>query len=643
MRLGLTIAAKLAIAYCLFLAPIGYLGYQMVSDKQTNIAFAQKEIVGLHYIALVRGVQDALVRGSDGAGLAARIRANETALGADLNTAEAADAVVKALAGTDRAATAQAAADLIGKAADGSNLTLDTDLDSFYTQDALTVKMATAVAGVASLAAAVAGTAGHDMSAADQVSIGVQVGALQPTLDGLASDIANAVKGNPDKTVDGAVTAPVAKVGETAKAVLASLADHARAADAQTIALPLLDAITAAGTADAGEVEHLLTARVAGLRSVELTSGGIALALFLTAVSYVLIAIQRRTVAPLCVLTATMRRLADHELTVEIGGSGRGDEVGSMARAVQVFRDSMVQADRLAAEQQTQKAAAAAAQKAIRNQTADAFERKVGGLVSILSSAATELQATADSMSGTATRTNDQAATVAAAADQASAGVGTVAAAAEELTASIGEISRQVVQSTDIAAKAALDAQRTDAIVQTLADGADKIGRIVGLIRSIAGRTNLLALNATIEAARAGDSGKGFAVVASEVKTLATQTSKATEEISTQVVQIQSATREVVAAIRGITATVEQVGCIATMIAAAVEEQGSATGEIARSVQQAAESAQAVTTNIGGVSEAVAETQTAADQVQSAAVDVSRQAGHLAVEVGNFIAEVRAA
>jgi len=202
--------------------------------KESNIDFAKKEITGVRYIAEVRGVQDAVVRGAGMAGLIERIQANETARGADLKTAAAATALLKALAGTDRGEAAQAAADLIGKSADGSNLTLDPDLDSFYTQDALTVKLPTAVAGVAALTSAVARTAGHAVSVADQVTIGVQVGALRPTLDSLASDIDSAVQGNPDKTVDGAVTASVAKVTETAKAVLASLDDHARAADART-------------------------------------------------------------------------------------------------------------------------------------------------------------------------------------------------------------------------------------------------------------------------------------------------------------------------------------------------------------------------------------------------------------------------
>jgi methyl-accepting chemotaxis protein len=346
---------------------------------------------------------------------------------------------------------------------------------------------------------------------------------------------------------------------------------------------------------------------------------------------------------PIGRMTAAMRRLADRDMSSEISGVGRGDEIGSMAAAVLVFKDNMIRADQLAGEQEQIKIAAAVAQKSAMNKTADAFQSKVGGLVSMLSSGATELEATARAMTGTATRTNGQAASVASAAEEASAGVGTVAAAAEQLTASISEISRRVTQSTKITGQAVADARRTDVIVRALAEGAQKIGHVVGLITNIAGQTNLLALNATIEAARAGDAGKGFAVVASEVKSLANQTAKATEEIGVQIAQIQSATKEAVDAIRGITGTIEEVSSISMSIAAAVEEQGAATAEIARNVQQTAHSAREVTVNIGGVSQAATETGAAAAQVLSAAGELSRQAEQLTSEVGSFVAEVRAA
>ncbi|MDR3538993.1 MAG: cache domain-containing protein [Acetobacteraceae bacterium] len=351
----------------------------------------------------------------------------------------------------------------------------------------------------------------------------------------------------------------------------------------------------------------------------------------------------RRTFRPLDSVRRAMVELANGKLDATVPMLHRADEIGRMAQAVEVFKDNMIKADCLAAEQEQTKAASAAAQKAAMNQTAEAFEAKVGSLIVMLSSDATDLESTARSMAATATRTNGQATTVASAAEEASVGVGTVAAAAEELTTSISEISRQVAQSSKITGQAVADAHQTDAIVRALAEGAEKIGHVVGLIANIAGQTNLLALNATIEAARAGDAGKGFAVVASEVKSLANQTAKATEEIGAQIAQIQSATREAVDAIHRIAGTIEEVSSIAITIAAAVEEQGAATAEIARNVQQTAQSAHEVTVNIGGVGQAAGETGTAADHVLGAAADLSRQTEKLTAEVASFIAEVRAA
>jgi len=271
------------------------------------------------------------------------------------------------------------------------------------------------------------------------------------------------------------------------------------------------------------------------------------------------------------------------------------------------------------------------------------FEANTGLLVGTVASSATELRATAQSLSSTTDETTAQASGVAAAVEEASVNVQTVASAAEELSSSISEIARQVAQSATIAGKAVEDARRTDAIVKTLAGGAQKIGDVVGLISSIAGQTNLLALNATIEAARAGDAGKGFAVVAAEVKNLANQTAKATGDISAQIAEIQAATTEAVEAIGTIAQTIDELSRIAASIAVSVEEQGAATQEIARNVHEAASGTQDVSSNIVGVSRGAQETGAAASQVLEAAGELSKRAEQMNADVSQFIAAVKAA
>jgi len=345
---------------------------------------------------------------------------------------------------------------------------------------------------------------------------------------------------------------------------------------------------------------------------------------------------------PLQALTAAMSRLSRRDTEVPIPGIERRDELGAMAGAVQVFKDNMISADRLAGEQAEARAARERHSARLEELVA-AFEAEVAQLVERLADAAGQMEATAESMTATAGATNDQAVVVAGAAEQATSGVQTVAAAAEELSGSISEIARQVGAAAGTTKRAVEEAQRTDDIVHALAEGAHKIGDVVALISSIAGQTNLLALNATIEAARAGAAGRGFAVVASEVKTLATQTARATEEISGQIARIQEATRATVAAIETIVHTIGEVSGITTTIAAAVEEQGSATAEISRSVQDVATRTGEVTHSIAAVRQATGDAGETARQVLAAAGEVARQAKTMSAQVSGFVTAVRAA
>jgi len=403
---------------------------------------------------------------------------------------------------------------------------------------------------------------------------------------------------------------------------------------------------------------------------------------------------------PLRSLAGTMEVLARGDYTAAVAAQDRRDEVGLMARSVEIFKQNGIEARRLAAEaeearirdeqrqrdEEARERAAAEARRQREEQARQAEERRqreaeeteraqaaerqaeqersrieaerlrreallklagdfeaaVGGVVNAVASGATEMQATATSMTGIANTTSSQSLTAAAATEQAATNVQTVATASEELAASINEISNQVATASRIAQGAVEQADETDKIVQGLAAAADKIGEVVGLITTIAGQTNLLALNATIEAARAGEAGKGFAVVASEVKNLANQTARATEEIGQQISGVQDATRQAVDAIRNIGGTVGRINEINASIASAVEEQGAATQEIARNVEQAAAGTQEASTSVASVNRAAGEAGHAADQVLSASGELSAMADRLRSEVDRFLGQVRA-
>ncbi len=346
---------------------------------------------------------------------------------------------------------------------------------------------------------------------------------------------------------------------------------------------------------------------------------------------------------PVLRMTEGMKRIAGGDLKAEIIGIGQRDEIGQMAGAVQVFKENAIKVEKMTKDQEELKKRAEQEKREAMMKLADEFEASVKGVVNIVASSSTEMQASAQSMASNAEETSRQSAAVSAASEEASVSVQTVASAAEELSKSISEISRQVSQSTAISKKAVDEATHTNQIVQGLAEGAQKIGEVVSLINDIASQTNLLALNATIEAARAGEAGKGFAVVASEVKSLANQTAKATEDISAQINSIQTATSGAVEAIKSIGATISEISEIATTIASAVEEQNAATGEIARSVQQAASGTQEVSSNITGVNQAASEAGHAAIDLLSAAGELSKQSEILRGEVDKFLDRVRAA
>jgi methyl-accepting chemotaxis protein len=354
--------------------------------------------------------------------------------------------------------------------------------------------------------------------------------------------------------------------------------------------------------------------------------------------------IARGIIGPLSGLTSGMKELAGGNFGVVLPGLDRKDEVGDMAQAVETFKVKAEEKARDEAEAKiNQDQVAAKQRKAEMIKLADGFESAVGEIIETVSSASTELEASAGTLTKTAERAQQITTTVAAASEEASTNVQSVASATEEMSSSVNEISRQVQESARMANEAVDQARKTNDRVSELSKAAARIGDVVELINTIAGQTNLLALNATIEAARAGEAGRGFAVVASEVKALAEQTAKATGEIGQQIGSIQAATQESVNAIKEISGTIEKLSEISSTIAAAVEEQGAATQEISRNVQQAAQGTQQVSANITDVQRGASETGSASSQVLSAAKSLSSDSNRLKLEVGKFLNTVRAA
>jgi methyl-accepting chemotaxis protein len=427
---------------------------------------------------------------------------------------------------------------------------------------------------------------------------------------------------------------------------------------------PQIDTLLAVMYA-AGEASEAATARKidGSLRDLE-----IALALMATTVAMVILCawiVVARVTRPLALLTTVVDRLAANDTAVEIPRPRRADEIGRMNRALVVFRDSMVDCERRRAEQHETdlrlmaerraseerevaqaKAAtetAAAERRRVMQEMADGFESAVRDIVNGVSAAATELEATAATLTTTAVTTQKLSAQVAGASQQSSGNVLAVASSTEELNVSVDEIGRRVQESSNVARQAVKQAEGTDTRIAALSQAAGRIGDIVKLITAIAEQTNLLALNATIEAARAGEAGKGFAVVAQEVKALAAQTAKATQDISTQIAGMQAATDESVVAIKEIGATIGRISEISAAIAASVEEQGAATREIARNVNETARGAAQIAANIGEVSRGASETGSASAQMLASAQSLASESNHLKVEVRRFLDTVRAA
>jgi methyl-accepting chemotaxis protein len=409
-----------------------------------------------------------------------------------------------------------------------------------------------------------------------------------------------------------------------------------------TVSVGATDAIAAVPNAALIATERHAEATIAAAnRSLMIYSSIFAVVLLFGVFGFV--TVRRRVSGPITAVTAAMQRLIAGDLTAGVDGKRRGDEIGEMIGAIEVFRTSMLDAERLRGEQEDQKQAAERERKALTATIANDFEGTVGGVVVGISSAASQLKSVAEAMSGAVEEASNQSAAIAAASEQCSVSVSTVATASEEMTSSFAEIGEQVATAVTIADEAVKRADTTIEKVKHLSGVAQRIGDVVDMITSIAGQTNLLALNATIEAARAGEAGKGFAVVAHEVKALASQTTQATQQISDQIAEIQGSTAESAGAIDAIADTIKRMNEIASKIAQSVAERSAATREMSHSIAQAATGTHEVSSSINTVAKATAETSTASAEVLNSASSLSAQAEKLGSEMEKFLRTIRAA
>jgi methyl-accepting chemotaxis protein len=656
----LKINSKLSILCATFLLPIALLVYQFIVQANVNIVFSERELVGSRYFHVLRESLDATVDlalgKADAAGATralAAAKAKDAESAAEMKAVESADAMQKAVS----AAIAAPHGDALGKALeailahitrvqDGSNLTLDPDLDSYYLQDLVTVKLPAAEASaLQTLAVAEKMAATRPAPTALLVEFVSRKGELAAVLDGIDADVTAGLRGNADGKMKAALDASTtafakAKSGFTERldALTAEVAPPS-AADLRQAQKALHEANRALSVAATVELDRLLLARIDTLSTKR--NGDLFGSLFVLIGSFFAAWwIGRNVSRPIHGISAALAQLAQANYEVTVPHTERGDEIGTIAKAVDTWRKNALV--RKQAAQEAEKERKVREERALRVEALTLeFNEQMRSSIGNFLEAAQGLEATSASMSEVAERTSSQTSAVAGAAQESSQSVDSVATATEQMNMSISEIARRIDEADTVVKQAADQTAHAETLVTGLEETAQKIGEVVQMINDVASQTNLLALNATIEAARAGEMGKGFAVVAGEVKNLANQTARATEEISGQVLAVQEASQTTAKEIAAISQVMSSVTSITASVAAAVEEQQATTADIARSIALAASSAQEVSQNIAGLDEGAQETGEASRSVQKAAKALSQQSDAMKDNVERFIAAVR--
>ena len=660
---SLSIRNKLNGIAGLFLVPVALLAWQLLNQSRKDITFASKELDGSAYLQSVWPVMVAATE-IDQSGVNVPIAAFESRarqFDASLDTAESSQAALQAAAALSIGGRDDKVVDLIaklrtliGKTADGSNLTLDPDLDSFYVQDVVTVKLPAAVDLAAVLLAKIREqSASASLTDENKADLLIQLGSFSSVLDDVNSDLATAFKGNPDglvkpvlepllksfNQVTGDYRDLVAKIAtDLRNDSLRGKLDISNAVKAHAV---VHEAIKSFWTGADSQLERLLAQRIQGFEQklyYSLGLSGLVVMIAILAASLVMRAIA----AKITELNANVRALKDGDLSTVFKSHGRHDEFGVIASSLETLRDQLAENERLRRERDSLDQADRAL-LARREKMASQFVKMMQDLSKGFASSSNNVAQAAQNLSATAEETSRQALAVSTAAENAASNVGNVASATEEMAASVRDIAGRVLYSSNVAETAVKEAQSSSERISHLAHAASSIGDVVTLIKGIADQTNLLALNATIEAARAGDAGRGFAVVASEVKQLAGQTGRAMEEIDTKVTEIRDATSASVESINKIVQVIAEMRAIATAISGVVDEQGNATNEIARNCQNAATGTHQVTQNIAGVGQAAEMTGVASTQLMSLSSDLSSQASELGKVVQRFVKDFAAA